>query len=159
VADRRAELDRLRRLKQADEESVAAAVRADTGLLASLDALGRLTAERSSLRTAFLVLLLFITTIEVLPVLVTVLTNASEPTLYQRVLARVESTELAAAEADLEYERQAAERERRARLAGERPERRHVRHRGAGGPAHRSRRPRRVGRAPGASAPSRGAGR
>jgi hypothetical protein len=159
VSDRRAELDRLRGLKRAEEDTVASAVRADTGLLASLDALSRLTAERSSLRTAYLVLLLFITTIEVLPVLVTVLTNTSEPTLYQRVQARVESTELAAAEAALEYERRAAERALRARLAGDRPERRHVRHRGAGWPAHRSRRPGRVGRAPGASAPSRVAGR
>jgi len=105
VAGARAELDRLRQLKRTEEETVASAVRADTGLLARLDALGRLTGARSSLRTAYLVLLLFITTIEVLPVLVTFLTNAGEPTLYQRVLVRVESTALAAAEADLENER------------------------------------------------------
>ena len=93
-------------MKQADEDAHAAAVRADTGLLARLDALGTLTGDRPTLRTAYLVLMLFITTIEVLPVLVTFLTNVSEPTLYQRVRGAVESNELAAAESDLERERQ-----------------------------------------------------
>jgi hypothetical protein len=134
VTGARAELDRLRRLKHAEEESISAAVRADTGLLARIDALSRLTAERSSLRTAYLVLLLFITMIEVLPVLVTFLTNASEPTLYQRVLVRVESTALAAAEADLESERQRAESRARPTAVP----RRHVRHRPTGRPARPS---------------------
>jgi hypothetical protein len=117
VTDRRAELDRLRGLRSAEESRYAAAVRADTGLLARLDALSRLTGNQPTLRTAYLVLLLFITTIEVLPVLVTLMTNAGEPTLYQRVRTLVESNELAAAETDLEHERRLAERERGARSA------------------------------------------
>jgi hypothetical protein len=131
LAGARAELDRLRAQKLAEEQAYAAAVRADTGLLARLAALRSLTADQPELRLAYLVLMLFITTIEVLPVLVTFLTNTSGPTLYQRVLAKVESNELAVAETDLDLEL-------RAHTVGDRPTRRNVRRRLASRPRRRS---------------------
>ncbi|GAA1027129.1 hypothetical protein GCM10009557_07270 [Virgisporangium ochraceum] len=111
LPDRRAALERLNRLKRAEQDQYAADLANSDGLLARLGALSNLTSRAPTLRTAYLLLLLFITTIEVLPVLVTFLTSLGRPTLYEQILADVETHHRDATKEALAHRRRAARRE------------------------------------------------
>ena len=94
----------------------------DNGLLARLEALHRLTAKDSTLGTAYFVLFLFITMIEILPVMVKFLQSIGKRSLYDDVLdAMDESTKdvarLSAAHERVRAEQEFAERERQEREA------------------------------------------
>lgn len=62
----------------------------NAGLLARLEALDRLSADRPVLRTAHHALFLLFLSIEVLPVLVKILVGMGSPSLYEKLLARRE---------------------------------------------------------------------
>lgn len=98
-------LDRLRGIKKAEEDRFKADISNDRGLLARLEALSTLTGRNTTLSTAYLLLMLFITTIEVLPVLVKLLINLGPPTAYDEILARAEKTDIDTADAQLDVER------------------------------------------------------
>ncbi|MFI6227918.1 DUF4407 domain-containing protein [Micromonospora echinospora] len=89
------------------------------GILARLDALSSLTSRTTTLQTAYLALLLFITAIEVLPVLVKFLMNLGPPTLYDRILADGNRSRIEQAAKAFDYERQIAESELKERLQRE----------------------------------------
>jgi Domain of unknown function (DUF4407) len=105
LAADRAQYDQLTAQKKAESDTFARNNQEDRGLLAQLDALSRFTGENSTLRTAYLALLLFITAIEVLPVLAKFLMNLGPPSLYDQILARAETSDIDSAEATLGYER------------------------------------------------------
>ncbi|SCL34532.1 protein of unknown function [Micromonospora pallida] len=89
------------------------------GILARLDALSSLTSRTTTLQTAYLALLLFITAIEVLPVLVKFLMSLGPPTLYDRILADGHQSRIEQATKAFDYERQIAESELKERLQRE----------------------------------------
>src|SRR5262249_40093036 len=89
--------------KKADEDHFNADTRNDRGLLARLGALSELTSNNATLRTAYLMLLLFITTIEVLPVFVKFLMNLAPPTTYDAILERAEKADIDTADVELDY--------------------------------------------------------
>lgn len=93
-----ADLNRLTTLKKQEEDAFNASTRNDSGLLARLEALGKVTERNSTLRTAYLVLLIFITSIEVLPVLTKFLMNCGPPSAYDTILAAAERADVADAE-------------------------------------------------------------
>ncbi len=62
-----------------------AAVEGEAGLLARIDALDRVTARSSALHRAHLVLFLFLTALECLPVLVKLLLTFARPTRYEQI--------------------------------------------------------------------------
>ncbi|GAB3853669.1 hypothetical protein GCM10027610_083960 [Dactylosporangium cerinum] len=109
------ELDRLEVLKKAEEDQFKADTANDKGLLAQLGALSELTDKNSTLRTAYLMLLLFITTIEVLPVLVKFLMNLAPATAYDKILEKAEDTDFATASARLSRQQERQEFEQQAR--------------------------------------------
>jgi hypothetical protein len=115
----RAELDRLQRLKQAEEDQFKADTANDDGLLARLGALSELTGSNGTLRTAYIMLLLFITTIEVLPIVVKFLMNLAPPTTYDRVMEQSDEVDVAKATAELERRKHLARFEAEARTARE----------------------------------------
>ena len=86
------------------------------GILARLDALSSLTGRTTTLQTAYLALLLFITAIEVLPVLVKFLMSLGPPTLYDRILAEASKSKIEQATKAFAYEREIAESELRERI-------------------------------------------
>ncbi|WP_433605205.1 DUF4407 domain-containing protein [Dactylosporangium sp. CA-139114] len=96
-----AELDRLQKLRQSEEDQFKRDTANDTGLLAQLDALSELTGKNATLQGAYLMLLLFITTIEVLPVVVKFLINLAPPTAYDTILEKSEQADVFAAEQEL----------------------------------------------------------
>ncbi|MFF5232354.1 DUF4407 domain-containing protein [Dactylosporangium sp. NPDC000521] len=110
-----AELDRLEALKKAEEDQFKADTANDKGLLAQLGALSELTDKNSTLRLAYLMLLLFITTIEVLPVLVKFLMNLAPATAYDKILEKAEATDFATAESRLSHRQERLEFEEQAR--------------------------------------------
>ncbi|MBN1174062.1 MAG: DUF4407 domain-containing protein [Micromonosporaceae bacterium] len=116
-----ADLTRLKELKQQEEDSFRASTRNDTGILARLDALSKLTSRNSTLRTAYLVLLIFITSIEVLPVLTKFLMNCGRASAYDTILRRKEQADIRIAEHAEQLRADA--RERRAKLDAEQDER------------------------------------
>lgn len=73
-----------------------------TGLLARLEALAEVTAKNPTLQRAYVILLLFITMIEILPVLVKFMMTLGEPNSYERALVKFEKAKLR--EADLTME-------------------------------------------------------
>jgi hypothetical protein len=89
------------------------------GILARLDALSSLTGRTATLQTAYIALLLFITAIEVLPVLVKFLMSLGPPTLYDRILAEGARSRIEQATKAFEYERQLADSELEERLQRE----------------------------------------
>jgi len=111
LASREAELARLRSLKQAEEDRYRIDSGNDRGLLAQLEALSRITDSNTTLKTAYLTLLLFITAIEILPVLTKFLLNVGPPTVYDEILATAEKSDVQAALARIEFEREQDRRE------------------------------------------------
>ncbi|AEH11671.1 MULTISPECIES: DUF4407 domain-containing protein [Protofrankia] len=88
------QLDSLERSRAADIAAFNAENSDDTGMLIRIEALDRLTSERPSLGRAHLLLLLFITAIECLPVLVKFLMSLGVPTLYERAVEIEERNQL-----------------------------------------------------------------
>jgi len=111
LAVKEAELARLKSLKQAEEDRFLIDSGNDRGLLSQLEALGRITDSNATLKTAYLTLLLFITAIEILPVLTKFLLNVGPPTTYDEILATAERNDVQAARVRLEFEREQERRE------------------------------------------------
>ena len=111
LATKEAELARLKSLKQAEEDRYLVDSGNDRGLLAQLEALSRITDSNATLKTAYLTLLLFITVIEILPVLTKFLLNIGPPTTYDEILATAEKNDVRAARARIEFEREQERRE------------------------------------------------
>jgi Domain of unknown function (DUF4407) len=121
LATAKADLERLKASKKLDEDSFAIRNRDNRGLLAQLSALSRLTGDNGTLRTAYLALLLFITAIEVLPVLVKFLMNLAPASPYDRILAENDRANIATATIALTHEQDLAKQEwqRRAQIKTE----------------------------------------
>lgn len=86
----RADLDRLRTDREDLEKRGSTATAADTGLLARLEALDRLTENRRSGGQAHLALFLLFLCVELLPVVVKTLTSFGPETLYDRLAKRAD---------------------------------------------------------------------
>lgn len=97
--------------KALEESRVAARTRDNQGLLAQMEALRHFTSQNPTLRMAYLALLVFITAIEILPVLVKFLMSLGPPTLYDRVLKEAEAHDIDTAKAAFAHERLLAQRE------------------------------------------------
>ncbi|OHV39891.1 MULTISPECIES: DUF4407 domain-containing protein [Pseudofrankia] len=80
----------------------------DTGLLIRIEALDRLTSERPSMRTAHLLLLLFITAIECLPILFKLFMSLGKKNKYEEALEIEEREHLAISQAQSRQKRAAA---------------------------------------------------
>jgi hypothetical protein len=106
LATKEAELARLKSLKQAEEDRYLIDSGNDRGLLAQLEALSQITDSNATLKTAYLTLLLFITAIEILPVLTKFLLNIGPPTAYDEILATAEKSDVQAARTRIEFERE-----------------------------------------------------
>lgn len=106
-----ATLDRLSSEKRAEESGYAASIANDHGLLARLDALTELSRRNPTLGTAHILLLLFITSIEVLPVLVKLMANLGPETLYEKIHAAAADTTLALAELSYQHDEKMAAHE------------------------------------------------
>jgi hypothetical protein len=111
LATKGAELTRLKSLKQAEEDRFLIDSGNDRGLLSQLEALSEITDSNATLKTAYLTLLLFITAIEILPVLTKFLLNVGPPTTYDEILATAEQNDVQAARARLEFEREQQRRD------------------------------------------------
>lgn len=83
-----ADLARYRDQRRVAEDAATDAEAANTGLLARLEALNRITDDRPSGGTAHWMLFLLFLSIEVLPVLSKFLASLGPPTVYDRLLAR-----------------------------------------------------------------------
>jgi hypothetical protein len=115
----KADLDRLEALKKSEEDQFKADISNDRGLLARLEALSELTNRNATLKTAYVLLMLFITIVEVLPVAVKLLMNLAPPSTYDKILEKAEETDVAAAESRLERMRKRVEFESQTREARE----------------------------------------
>lgn len=85
VADQ-AQLNRLTAARDGEQAAFEAENGHSDGILARLEAMSRLSADRPLLGTAHLMLFLLFFCIEILPVLMKVLLNFAEPTAYDRLL-------------------------------------------------------------------------
>ena len=85
-------LDKREKDRDAAQERLDRGELGNEGLLARLEALDRLTGGHPNMQRASLALTLLFLLIEVLPVLVKVLANLGEPTLYDRILDKEEET-------------------------------------------------------------------
>ncbi len=112
-----AELNRRLADKKAEEQAFVERSRDADGLLGRLEALSSLVNTNGTLKTAYLALLLFITAIEILPVLVKFLMNLGPPSLYDRVLMRSDQADVASAASRFAYVEEARKQEYEARLA------------------------------------------
>ncbi|WP_305789958.1 DUF4407 domain-containing protein [Symbioplanes lichenis] len=115
LEDKKEQLSRLKDLKTAEEDRYLADSRNDRGLLAQLEALSTITDRNSTLKTAYLTLLLFITAIEILPVLTKFLLNIGPATAYDKILASAERNDVTVAEQRMRFEREQEEEELKAR--------------------------------------------
>ncbi|WP_430785902.1 DUF4407 domain-containing protein [Actinoplanes sp. G11-F43] len=112
---KQAELARLKSLKAQEEDRYLIDSRNDRGLLAQIEALSTITDRDATLKTAYLTLLLFITAIEILPVLTKFLLNIGRPSAYDEILASAERADVEIAKANLERDRERREKEYAAR--------------------------------------------
>jgi len=80
----------------------------DTGILSRLEALDRLAAQRSIMRSAQILLALLFISVEILPVLMKFLINLGQETNYDRVLRRAEKRDLETFNLDADAAHQAA---------------------------------------------------
>jgi hypothetical protein len=115
LTTKEAELARLKSQKQAEEDRYLIDSGNDRGLLAQLEALSQITDSNTTLKTAYLTLLLFITAIEILPVLTKFLLNIGPPTAYDEILATAEKSDVEAARTRIEFEREQERQELAAR--------------------------------------------
>lgn len=112
---KQAELARLKTLKAQEEDRYLVDSRNDRGLLAQIEALNAITGSNGTLKTAYLTLLLFITAVEVLPVLTKFLLNIGKASAYDEILASAERADVQNARRHLEMERERREKEYTAR--------------------------------------------
>jgi hypothetical protein len=89
-----AELNRLTAARTAEQTSFEAQNSQSTGILARLEAMNRLSADRPLVGTAHLVLFLLFLSIELLPVLVKVLLNLAQPAAYDKLVKLREDEEV-----------------------------------------------------------------
>lgn len=89
-----AQLRQLTAAKAAEQASFEAQNSQSTGILARLEAMNRLSADRPLVGAAHLVLFLLFLSIELLPVLVKVLMNFAQPGAYDRLIALREAEEV-----------------------------------------------------------------
>jgi hypothetical protein len=85
LAADQAELARLTDLRTAEQDAFAAQNSQSDGLLARLEAMDRLAADRPAAGTAHLMLFLLFLSVELLPVLMKTLMNFAEPTSYDKL--------------------------------------------------------------------------
>lgn len=105
------ELADLKALKEQEEDRYLVDSRNDRGLLAQIEALSTLTDSNATLKTAYLTLLLFITVVEILPVLTKFLLNIGKASAYDEILADAEKADIAVARTNLELEKKRREKE------------------------------------------------
>jgi hypothetical protein len=117
LATKESELARLKSLKQAEEDRYLIDSGNDRGLLAQLEALSQITDSNATLKTAYLTLLLFITAIEILPVLTKFLLNIGPATAYDEILATAEKSDVQAARARIDFEREQEQHDLKAQAA------------------------------------------
>lgn len=96
----RRDLDTQRAKRAADLKQYTADVNKDTGLLARLEALNRLSEKRSALLAAHLMLFLLFLLIELLPVLVKLLQVLGPETTYEKLTTKADETARRLHEAD-----------------------------------------------------------
>jgi hypothetical protein len=92
LAASQADLASATRAKQAAEDAYAEAERNNHGLLARMNALSRITDRNPALGLAHLVLIMFLTAFEVLPVLFKVLLSAGGASVYDRLREKKDET-------------------------------------------------------------------
>jgi hypothetical protein len=109
LATERSNLNSLVASRKADEAAFAARNSQDTGLLARLEALSALTSNNGTLQVAYGALLLFITAIEVLPVLVKFLMTLGPPSLYDQILTDSDQSNIARARMRFDAQRDATQ--------------------------------------------------
>jgi hypothetical protein len=102
-----ATLDRLTRARNAEQAGFEAENAQSTGILARLEAMSRLSADRPLLGTAHLMLFLLFLSVEILPVVMKVLLNFAEPTAYDRMVQLRDDEEVEAEEIRREGRRRA----------------------------------------------------
>jgi len=120
LATKQAELARLTAQKQREQEQFLADSGNDRGLLAQLEALSVITDKNPTLKIAYLTLLLFITAIEIMPVLTKFLLNIGPSSAYDEILASAEAADVATARTSFEFERAQHEQRLRARAEKQR---------------------------------------
>lgn len=108
VTDNQTELTKLVNEQQAEIDSFTKRNNDNTGLLIRIEALGQLTDSHPDMKRAHLLLLLFITAFECLPVLVKTLLQFGDPTLYEKAVAKAEEEQLPVEE-ELARRRRAAQ--------------------------------------------------
>jgi hypothetical protein len=107
--------DRAARVAQFDIDN-----KNDDGILSQLDALSELTDKRPALKSAYIVLMLFITAIEILPVLSKFLMSLGEPTPYDEAQKIIDRTRYEQARIDGEHAIEVSRVEAEEQLARER---------------------------------------
>lgn len=94
VRDEVARLEDLEKEREGERLVGTARIESNDGLLARIEALHDLGKERRDLEVAHLVLLLFLTAIECLPVIVKLLLSFAKPTLYELKATALDAEEL-----------------------------------------------------------------
>src|SRR4051794_18485425 len=102
-----ATLTRLTAARDAEQAAFEAQNSESDGILARLEAMSRLSADRPTVATAHLMLFLLFLSVEVLPVLTKVLLNFSEPGAYDRLLKVRDAEEIEAEEIRVDGRRRA----------------------------------------------------
>ncbi|MEV0406906.1 DUF4407 domain-containing protein [Actinoallomurus sp. NPDC050550] len=98
------QLQTLQQQQQARQRSYAASNKASKGLLIRLQALDQVAKKNGTLRSAQILLFLFITAIECLPIIVKLLHTFGPPNSYEKVLAEKERIQLRVAHKNLQRE-------------------------------------------------------
>ncbi|GLW33140.1 DUF4407 domain-containing protein [Actinoplanes regularis] len=111
LPEKQAELARLKSLKAAEEDRYLVDSRNSRGLLAQIEALSEITERNATLKTAYLTLLLFITAVEILPVLTKFLLNIGPASAYDQILATAEKADVEFAKSSLKAEQERREKE------------------------------------------------
>jgi hypothetical protein len=120
LGTKQAELARLTAQKQREQDQFLADSADDRGLLAQLEALSTITNRNATLKLAYLTLLLFITAVEIMPVLTKFLLNIGPSSAYDKILAEAEDRDVATARTSFAYEREQHEERLKARAEKQR---------------------------------------
>ncbi|GAA2854742.1 hypothetical protein Acy02nite_73740 [Actinoplanes cyaneus] len=108
---KQAELARLKQVRADEQDRYLIDSRNDRGLLAQIEALSEITGRNGTLKTAYLTLLVFITAVEILPVLTKFLLNIGPATVYDQILASAEKADVELARSTLKVEHEHREKE------------------------------------------------
>ena len=115
LVTRQAQLTQLTQQREQEVQQFRAKSADNRGLLAQLQALSKITDANGTLKTAYLTLLVFITAIEILPVLTKFLLNIGPASAYDEILASGEQRDVETARQSFAYERERHQEELRAR--------------------------------------------